>query len=65
MIGKSRVWDDLLAGTQTIEIEPGIVVRVLNLETLIAVKEELGFPKDMAMLPVLRQALQERSRRQC
>lgn len=61
MIGKSRVWDDLLAGTQPMEMEPGVVVRVLDLETLIAVKEELGFAKDIAMLPVLRQALKERS----
>jgi hypothetical protein len=40
------------------------VLRVLDLETLIAVKEELGFPKDAAVLPVLRQALKERSERQ-
>ena len=46
------------------EIEPGVVVRVLDLETLIAVKEELGFPKDIAVLPVLRRALKEGSERQ-
>jgi hypothetical protein len=63
MIGKSRTWEDLLGGTRTMEIESGVVVRVLDLETLIAVKEELGFPKDMAVLPVLRQALRERSER--
>jgi hypothetical protein len=63
MIGKSRTWEDLLGGTQTIEMEPGMAVRVLDLETLIAVKEELGFPKDAAMLPLLRQALRERSER--
>jgi hypothetical protein len=45
------------------EIEPGIVVTVLDLETLIAVKEESGFPKDAAVLPLLRQALKERSER--
>jgi hypothetical protein len=64
MIGKSRTWEDLLGTTRTVEIEPGVVVRVLDLETLIAVKEELGFPKDTAVLPVLRQALKERSERQ-
>jgi hypothetical protein len=63
MIGKSRTWEDLLGGTRTMEMEPGMVVRVLDLETLIAVKEELGFPKDTAMLPLLRQALRERSER--
>jgi hypothetical protein len=64
MIGKSRTWEDLRGHTQTMEIEPGVVLRVLDLETLIAVKEELGFPKDTAVLPVLRQALKERSERQ-
>jgi len=64
MIGKSRTWEDLHGRTRTMEIESSVVVRVLDLETLIAVKEELGFPKDVAVLPVLRQALKERSERQ-
>ena len=63
MIGKSRTWEDLRAHTQTMEIEPGEVVRVLDLEMLITVKEELGFPKDTAVLPVLRQALKEEADR--
>ncbi len=61
MIGKSRTWEDLRPHTRTMEIEPGVVTHVLNLETLIAVKEELGFPKDTAVLPVLRQTLKQRS----
>jgi len=64
MIGKLRRWEDLRGHTRTMEIEPGVVVHVLDLETLIAVKEELGFPKDAAMLPVLRQALKEREGRE-
>jgi hypothetical protein len=32
-------------------------VRVLDLETIIAVKEELGTDKDRAALPVLRETL--------
>jgi len=63
MIGTSRTWEDLRGHARTMEIEPGIVVTVLDLETLIAVKEELGFPKDAAVLPLLRQALKERSER--
>lgn len=63
MNGKSRTWEDLSAHSRTMDIEPGAVVSVLDPETLIAVKEELGFPKDTAMLPVLRQALKERSAR--
>ena len=44
------------------EIEPGLDVRVLDLGTLISIKEELGDPKDLAMLPVLRQTLREQGR---
>jgi hypothetical protein len=62
MIGKSRTWEDLADHTRSMEIEPDVMVRVIDLETLIAVKEELGFPKDAAVLPVLRQALRERER---
>jgi hypothetical protein len=36
---------------------------VLDLETLIAVKEELGGEKDLAMLPILRRTLEESRRR--
>jgi hypothetical protein len=64
MIGKSRTWDDLLDHTRSLEVEPGVVVRVLDLETQIAVKEELGSPKDAAVLPLLRQALKARFKQQ-
>ena len=64
MIGKSRTWEDLRGHARTMEIEPGVVLCVLDLEALIAVKEELGFPKDTAVLPVLRQALKEWAERQ-
>jgi predicted nucleotidyltransferase len=41
----------------------GIRVRVLNLETQIAVKEEIGQEKDLAALPILRHALEESRRK--
>lgn len=62
MIGKSRTWDDLSPHISTLEIDQDVSVSVLDLRTLIEVKEELGFPKDAAMLPVLRQALKEGSK---
>ena len=62
MIGKSLTWPDLVSHTRTMEIESDMTVRVLDLETLIAIKEELGDPKDQAMLPVLRQTLREQGR---
>jgi hypothetical protein len=37
-------------------------VRVLKLETLISMKEELGREKDLAMLPTLRATLAEKRR---
>jgi len=40
----------------------GAPVTTFDLD-VIAVKEELGFPKDIAVLPVLRQTLKERSKR--
>jgi hypothetical protein len=42
------------------DIGEGIHVRVLDLETLIAIKEELAGEKDRAMLPILRRTLEER-----
>ena len=38
-------------------------MRVLNLETLIAIKEEIGHEKDMATIPILRRTLEEKSKR--
>jgi hypothetical protein len=35
-------------------------IRVLDLETLIAVKESVGGEKDRAVLPILRRTLEEK-----
>jgi hypothetical protein len=40
----------------------GIRVPVLDLETIIAIKEELASGKDPAVLPLLRRTLQEKQR---
>jgi len=37
-------------------------IRLLDLPTLIAVKEEVGRPKDLAVLPLLRQTLEEKGK---
>jgi hypothetical protein len=63
MIGKSRTWDDLVTHCGTMEIAPGTTVRVLDLETLINIKEELGALKDVAVLPVLRETLKAQKAR--
>lgn len=58
MIGDSRTWEDLQSHTQAMEIESGTSVHVLDLETQIEIKEHLNAPKDQAMLPILRAALE-------
>jgi hypothetical protein len=62
-IGHSRSYADLLPLSFEWSPEPGNDVRVLGLETHILVKEEVAAPKDLAVLPVLRRTLEERSRR--
>jgi hypothetical protein len=62
MIGKGRTYGDLLPLTEEMEVRSGLGVRVLSLEALIAVKEEVGGEKDAAMLPLLRRTLEESRR---
>ena len=45
------------------DVGEGFGIRVLDLETIIAVKEQLGEEKDMATLPILRQTLKELNRK--
>jgi predicted nucleotidyltransferase len=54
---------DLLPHSVELDISEGLRIRVLDLETLIAIKEELGGEKDRAMLPILRRTLEEKRRR--
>ena len=42
------------------DIGGGVRIRVLNLDKLIAIKEELAGEKDLAMLPLLRRTLEEK-----
>ena len=58
-IGKGRSYRDLLPHAAETELGKGLRVRVLDLETLIAVKEEVGGEKDIATLPMLRRTLEE------
>ena len=59
-IGNKLGYHDLLPHTIEMEIGEGLRVRVLDLETLIALKEALGGEKDRAVLPVLRRTLEEK-----
>lgn len=62
-VGRERGYGELLPHTEAIEILDGVAVRILDLATVIALKEEAGRDKDRVALPVLRQTLEERNRR--
>ncbi len=61
-ISSGREFADLLPHTIQITLRDEIRIRMLNLETLIALKEEVGRDKDLAVLPILRQTLEEKGR---
>src|ERR1700733_4859410 len=61
-IGNNLGYQDLLTHSFELEAGEGVRIRVLDLETLIALKEELGGEKDRAMLPILRRTLEEKRR---
>jgi hypothetical protein len=63
MIGRSRSYEDLLPHADELEVGEGLRVQVLNLETLIAVKEEVAGERDLAVLPIMRRTLEEKRRR--
>jgi hypothetical protein len=52
----------LLPHTLELVLGGDLRVRILNLETLIDVKVSAGRPKDLAVLPILRQTLAESQR---
>jgi predicted nucleotidyltransferase len=62
-IGHDRAYEDLIDKTCEADLGGGLRVRILNLETLIAVKEETAGAKDLAVLPVLRRTLLEKQKR--
>jgi predicted nucleotidyltransferase len=58
-IGRGLTYEYLLPHTTEMEIGAGVRVKVLDLKTIIMLKEELGGEKDLAVLPVLRRTLQQ------
>lgn len=62
-IGRNLGYEDLLPHTVTMQIDSGIAVRVLDLDTIIEVKEQLGGEKDKAVLPTLRRTREEERRK--
>jgi predicted nucleotidyltransferase len=62
-IGTGLDYDELLPHSIETDIGEGLRIRVLDLETVIAVKEQLGTDKDRAVLPILKRTLEEKRRR--
>jgi len=62
-VGGGRSYEDLLARAPELDLGNGLVVHVIDLPTLIELKEQAGRPKDLAVLPVLRATLAETLRR--
>jgi hypothetical protein len=62
-VGDRQSYEDLLDRAPGLELEEGMVVRVIDLPALIELKEKAGRPKDLAVLPVLRATLAETLRR--
>jgi len=58
-IGEALSYNDLLPRAIEMEAE-GLRFRVLDLERIIEVKEQLGQEKDLAVLPLLRRTLREK-----
>ncbi len=59
-IGDNLGYEEILPRSTEMLAAENVRVRVLNLETLIELKEQLGGEKDRAMLPILRQILKEK-----
>jgi len=58
-IGNHLGYADLLAHSNEMDIGEGLRIQVLDLETIIAVKEQLGSAKDLAALPALYETLRQ------
>lgn len=62
-VGDGQSYEDLLPRAPELEFRPGLPLRVIDLPTLIELKEKAARPKDLAVLPVLRATLAETLKR--
>ena len=60
-VGDGKSYEDLIEQTSKENLE-NISVYLLNLETLINIKEKIGREKDNAVLPILRSTLEEKKK---
>ena len=62
IIGKGHGYQELLTHTMEMELGNGLTIRLLDLQTLIKIKEETARDKDKAVMAILRRTLEEKSR---
>jgi hypothetical protein len=62
-IGTDLSYEDLVDRAPELDLGGGLVIRVVDLPTLIELKRAAGRPKDLAALPVLQATLAETLRR--
>jgi hypothetical protein len=55
-------YEELLEKTEEVNLGGEIRIKILNLPTLIRMKEQLGRDRDRAVLPILRKTLEEHQR---
>jgi hypothetical protein len=63
-VGAGQSYEDLLGRAPELELGQGVTLNVIDLPTLIELKEKAGRAKDLAVLPVLRATLAETRRRE-
>lgn len=63
-IGADLKYEHLLTRATDLDLGEALAIRVLNLEVLIALKEELGGEKDLAALAILKSTLAEIRKRE-
>ncbi|MFH2001577.1 MAG: hypothetical protein ABIK28_17975 [Planctomycetota bacterium] len=59
-VTKERGYEDLIKHSSEFIISEEVRIQVLDLEMLITLKEETGYEKDRAVLPLLRDTLEEK-----
>ncbi len=61
-IGHGHAWNELIEHCNSLPLDNGLTIAVLNLPMQITVKEEVAGEKDNIMLPLLRRTLEETNR---
>ena len=61
-IDDGKSYEDLLPSTRQLALSDGLLIRTLELPALIEIKRRAGRPKDLAVIPLLEETLDEQRR---